>query len=261
MAALRGPTKSPFPYVSHHDPDSYKYTPSSAREPWKRLGTGFRKLWRSSAYSGPKVLLGIIPELCDYTVAINDFCQVAPVPLSQGRMIELRNHATHALLSVPPFGRFEEHCNEITSCELLEPCRLGLLIYVTLIIMPLPLSTAPFAKLAAMLRAQLSATNLATLSRNDEGLVVWLLTMGAISSTGLPQHRPWYVSRLALLPLHTDFTSWTLLKKLLQDFLWFEATSDPDGLAVWKELDDISGRYITQDFAGMRRQAHTQSAD
>lgn len=180
----------------------------------------FRFKYRSFGFGHDPVLYGVLSMLSSYTIMIDDFCNGRRnVPMSV--LIDHRNAAQHALLSVPPReGKYE--------C-----CRLSALIYSLLVTFPLPYLVAPFQQLVAKLKLALTGWD------ESDDLIIWVLTVGGIGAIGL-REREWFVKQFQAATQKMGLNSWYQCRVLVaKTGLWLGATNDGDGRELWNESQNI----------------------
>lgn len=184
-----------------------------------------------------------------YEELVQDYQNARLTSTSLPTLIDYRNAIQHATMSLPTGEELELDLNTIIEPEY-EACRVALLIYNLINVFPLPLSTAPFAELAQILRKESLTKSLLVSSLSDSDLVLWLLIMGAVAAANAPDDRAWYVSALSQLLLVKELMSWADVKRILLDYLWSDSASDIDGLAVWQEaassLKDIIAPFTEE---------------
>ena len=169
-----------------------------------------------------------------YTELVQDFQNARLTTMSLPTLIDYRNAIQHAAMSLPTGAEIEAELNALIEPEY-EACRLSLIIYNLINVFPLPLSTAPFAELASLLRKESLSGTLLVSGTSDSDLVLWLIVMGTLAAASSPMDRAWYISALSQLMLVRELESWAQMKRILLDHLWSESPSDIDGLAVWQE--------------------------
>jgi hypothetical protein len=153
--------------------------------------------------------------LNSYTKMIADFCEGKKV-VSASELIDHRNTTQHALLSIPPsVGKSECY-------------RLAALIYSLLVTFPLPYIAAPFERFVRLLKTELTGWD------DDDEMLLWVVTMGAIGAIGL-RDRQWFVNKFREVTTSMGITSWDETREVLKRGLWFEWTNDGDGKDLWLE--------------------------
>lgn len=147
-------------------------------------------------------------------------------------MADERNHVQYCLMSL---GIDKDSGETGPQFSIYNICRLSTTIYALLVVFPLPPLAAPFTRLGKELSDELTTSATTELWTQAPQLLLWIVVMGTIASVG-SDLRLWYVSMLVRYSQHLDIKSWAELKDCLQDFLWFENTSDVDGANLWKEV-------------------------
>ena len=184
----------------------------------------------------PEKLVRLYPVLCrlrDYTFAVHNYVEGTSQAQSLGVMSDERNFVQHSLMSLSPDA---ETAGAEQEDVLFELCRLAGMIYSLIVVFPLPVTTAPFAKLCREIKKQMSNSDVRARWSEAPQLMLWITFMAAIASVGLSE-RSWYVSLLDRLVGRLKVGSWAEMKELLEDFLWFGSTSDTDGFDLWMEIE------------------------
>ena len=203
--------------------------------PLCNLGQGFVVLHRILK---PDKVVHLYPVLCrlsDYTLAVDDYVEGRSEAQSLGCIAAERNFVQHSLMSLVP----EEQATGEQQDPIYDLCRLAAMIYSLIVVFPLPVQTAPFSKLARQVKEQMSHPAVHARWSESPQLMLWITFMAAIASIGINE-RSWYVSTLDRLVSRLGIGSWTEVKGLLLDFLWYGSISDVDGADLWKEVQQSS---------------------
>jgi len=195
------------------------------------LGHGFSADWKQSESKHLQELFTALRYLAAYTVLAYDHCQGIAMH-SVGALTDKRNSVQHRMLSVP---RYPHEKHREAPHQLYESTRLAAEMYSLLCVYPCPPTTAPFDKLAALLRKELSHLDQGSISDEESKLLVWILVMGAIVAVDTPG-RSWFISALSHISRRLQLESWYDIKSILITFLWLDMTNDIDGRDVWDEV-------------------------
>ena len=181
-------------------------------------------------------LYQVLCGLGNYTLAVDDYVEGRPEAQSLKVLADERNFVQHCLMSLTPD---EETAKSEQEASLYELCRLAAIIYSLIAVFPLPVTTAPFAKLGLQIKEQISKPNIHVRWNEAPQLMLWITVMAAIASVDLSE-RSWFLLVLERLIGRLKLNSWAQMKEHLQDFLWFGSTSNSDGFNLWKEIEDSS---------------------
>ena len=209
----------------------------SARTPLGLIGSGFRDLWWMSSDDPHLVhLLRVVGHMCGFTVVVENYIEGRPAPRPPAALTDQRNFTQHSLMALPTARDLERTGHSYDPQY--DACRLACIVYSFLVIFPFPPVERLFERLTARLqKAVLSVTGISN-NFDKLGLQVWILTMGAMISIGLPE-RPWFVAELArLLPQAGIADFWQLIDKL-QTFLWHSRTSARDAAELWRDIGKV----------------------
>ncbi|EXJ70312.1 uncharacterized protein A1O5_06380 [Cladophialophora psammophila CBS 110553] len=261
MGACRNIGRPIFPFISH--------TATFVREDGRlsvtdherdavatdlgHLGTGFWQVWdktknpftaaaaTTTTPSYLEDLLTVIQDICDFTVVVENHASGRWMPRTSPEIIDQRNFVQHKLMSL--WSAEELHLTTSTTDGIFadddvqyETCRLACIIYSFIVVFPVPPVVGPFETLIDRLKRALQATAWKDFEPPRLRVHLWILVMGAIASIGLPD-RPWFLLRvMEVLNEFDDMADWSDLKAFLKTFLWHPRTSDPDGLDIWKAV-------------------------
>jgi hypothetical protein len=199
--------------------------------PHHRYGKGFTVLRGLLAHKRILHFYPVLQKICCYTLAVHNYVEGTSEAQTLGLMADERNYVQHCLMSLGIDRELGETGPQFSAYNI---CRLSTTIYALLVVFPLPPLAAPFARLGKELSDELTALAQNELWTRAPQLLSWIIVMGAIASVG-SDLRSWYVSILIRYTRQLEIESWAGLKECLQDFLWFENTSDVDGADLWKE--------------------------
>ncbi|KAH8817202.1 hypothetical protein F5884DRAFT_245066 [Xylogone sp. PMI_703] len=180
----------------------------------------FRFKYRCFGFGDDPDLYEVLSMLNSYTMMVDDFCEGRNI-VTASTLIDHRNTAQHALISLPPR----------TGCA--ECYRLSALIYSLLVTFPLPYTVAPFRPLVRQLKAALSWWD-----GNDE-MLTWVLVIGGMGAVGL-EEREWFVKTFHLLMTKTNIRSWEEVREVVKKGLWYGPTNDADGRDFWYECQNLN---------------------
>lgn len=157
----------------------------------------------------------VLSMLKSYTAMMDDFCAGRNV-MSASVLIDHRNNAQHALLSLPPRGGTAE-CYRLTA-----------LIYSLLVTFPLPYNASPLSSLVTQLKTALAAWH------DGDEILLWALTIGGIAAIGL-EERDWFTNSFRRAVSRIGVGSWDEAREIIKRGLWLGATNDGDGYDLWHE--------------------------
>lgn len=181
-------------------------------------------------------LVDVLRGMCEYNSTIELYSQgMIPYP-NMAAIADKRNWVQHCLLSLPSVHDFDGQYFQ--GHRTYEPCRVAAIMYSLLIIFPLPAATAPFPRLAGMLKAALIDSELRTSWDSALELLTWILVVGGIASKNAPE-RIWFVAALGRLTATVRISKWEELKRVVMSFLWVESACDSAGQALWNEILDL----------------------
>jgi hypothetical protein len=202
------------------------------------LGRGFPDDWKQSGFEHLQELFTALRYVAAYTVIAYDHCQGTAIH-SVGALTDKRNSTQYRMLSVPryPYAKRSEAPH-----QLYESTRLAAEMYCLLCVYPCPPTTAPFDRLATLLRKELSHLDQGNVSSEESKLLVWILVMGAIVTVDTSD-RLWFISALSHLSRRLQLESWYDMKSILLTFLWLDMTNDMDGRDVWDEVSLSGYKY------------------
>jgi hypothetical protein len=198
------------------------------------LEDGFMRLCKigftaelAEVYQAMKAYMSIVERYQDGSTAEPDMCRIS----------NQRNIVQYHLLSLRSAGQFDQKFRQ--NYPVYESCRLAGLIFGVGVIFPLPTRTAPFQTLVKLLQAELRKSNLESIwcSRDAVGALLWILTLGGIAATGLPE-RVWFVATLGWVASHSGLSRWRDLKQVLEQMPWLDSACGSAGQQLWDEFQD-----------------------
>jgi hypothetical protein len=177
-------------------------------------------------------LVNVLRDMSHYNAMVGAHSQgMMPSP-DMAVLADKRNLTQHRLLSLPSAYDFEEQFFAVHKTY--ESTRLAAIMYSLLVLFPLPAATAPFTRLAQMLKTALVDSELKTSWRRAPKLLLWILVVGGVGSMNTPD-RSWYVAALCWLTAAVGIKRWEDLREVVMPILWLEYTCDAAGQALWGE--------------------------
>lgn len=199
------------------------------------LGTSFLNVWKHSADRATFQLLQVIQHMCDFTIVLENYVQGRPVSRPPAALTDQRNFTQHALISLLSAQEIENEHAEVCDVQY-ESCRLACIVYSLLVVFPLPPMVGYFERVTARLQESLLRMKPGGIQGDSRReLQVWILTMGATISIGLPE-RTWFLNELATTVQPLRIRDPETFTGVLQGFLWHPKTNSRDGLKLWREL-------------------------
>jgi hypothetical protein len=198
------------------------------------LEDGFMRLCKigftaelAEVYQAMQAYVSIVERYQDGSTAEPDMCRIS----------NQRNLVQYHLLSLPSAGEFDQKFRQ--NYPVYESCRIAGLIFGVGVIFPLPARTAPFQTLVKLLQAELRESNLESSwgSRDAVGVLLWILTLGGIAATGLPE-RAWFVATLGSVTADSGISRWRDLKQFLELMPWLDSACAGAGQQLWDEFQD-----------------------
>jgi hypothetical protein len=162
---------------------------------------------------------------------------------------DARNWTQHQLMSLPSSGESPMLTKSIQGAAMFDAVRNALIVYSLIAVLPLPLSTAPFPKLAARLESDIPRLLDDNQGASSTSLLLWISSMGALAAIGTPL-RSSLVALTARLCQKLRIFSWESMQATLQDYLWSGDISDFDGIFLFLEVQkqmlehDTGSHYI-----------------
>ncbi|KAJ9602309.1 hypothetical protein H2200_013164 [Cladophialophora chaetospira] len=181
------------------------------------LGTGF------DAETTSEDFRKVIDLLTNTTVDLNAFHNNHPGAPAEWELALRRNFAHYQLYLLPRVG----DAYHLT-------CRLAFLIYSDFIFFPIA-----FPEIRLRICFQLQAILQHGYVHPDQDFNVWVLVMGAVASIDTP-FQDWYVSMLSIYLTLYAIGDWTMLKRAVMKFLWWDHVLDPRLFYLWHEAKALA---------------------
>lgn len=204
-----------------------------------RLGLSFYEVWDNHPNDALRALLEVIQHMSDFSILVENYIQGRFVPRPPAVLTDQRNFVQHSLMSLPSSRELETEVSTVIDPQY-ESCRLACIAYSFLVILPIP----PIAGLFERVTGKLQMSILRMRIRwQDLGLPriklhVWILAMGAIISTGLPE-RSWYLKELPPLFARLGIENYGSLERVLLGFLWHSKTNGRDGIDLCRDVTQL----------------------
>jgi hypothetical protein len=209
----------------------------AARAALGPMASGFRELWGPSDDPFLAQLLRVVYHMCDFTVVVENHVEGRPAPRPPAALTDQRNFTQHSLMALPSARDIQRAGHGYDPQY--DACRLASMVYSFLVIFPFPPVERLFERLTAALQnATMDAVDIPT-GPTRAGLQVWILTMGALISIGLPE-RSWFVAELASSLLEAGITDFQQYTDKLRTFLWHPRTSARDATELWRDVRRVS---------------------
>ena len=206
--------------------------------PLAQLGSGFQILHDLLPAEQAQKLFLTLHNLAAYSLAVDDYIMGGPQAQSLRVLADQRNYVQHFLLSMSSITNdtLEDEPNLLQ-----QACWAAGTVYSLISVFPVPHHSAPFSKLARMIKQHLTSTSTRDSIRwqRPSPLTLWIIVMGTLASTASDdgrEERVWYMTVLERLVHRMEIPSWQSLKDQLLKFLWFPSTSDADGQHLWREI-------------------------
>lgn len=121
-------------------------------------------------------------------------------------------------------------------CPVYETCRLALMIFGVGIIFPLPTDVAPMSRLARLMQLELQMLQLDVAPENEWFIQAqcWCLVLGGIAAAS--SERAWFVQELRNISFLLGVSTYSYLKMILLNFLWWEKSCDWACRQLWDEV-------------------------
>lgn len=245
MESTRELTPSMMPFVPFTDSylENGRLAISVQERQWAEpvlgaIGSSFLKIWADSDNDTTINLLKAICHMCDFTIVVNNYMEGRSVTREPAAMTDQRNFTQHTLMALPASSELENAGYQYD--EQYEPCRLACIVYSFLVIFPLPPIAGLFERLTAKLQKSLfNMCSSLDLDRDRMELQVWILTMGAIITIGLPE-RDWFLSEMRPLLHILALKDVRQFSRVLDGFLWHANTSARDAMDLWRDLQQFT---------------------
>ena len=207
------------------------------------LGSSFLEIWDDSKPDTVISLLQVICHMRDFTIIIENYMEGRAVKGPPIVLTDQRNFTQHRLMDLPTLQEINSRGHEAYDQQY-DSCRLACIAYSFLVIFPFPPTVGLFERLSMRLRKSLLNEHLPSyVSSSREKLKLWILSMGAIISIGLPQ-RDWFLHELRPLISSLRLESANQLAETLRGFLWHPTTSESDGVILWHDLQSLNDARI-----------------
>ncbi|KAE9993668.1 hypothetical protein EG327_003932 [Venturia inaequalis] len=145
-----------------------------------------------------------------------------------------RNSVHHALFSLPTLDEME--VLTIDQRAMYESCRVAAIIYDLSIIFPVPPSTGVVAKLVTMSQSILETTRLEFMLGACARICIWVLFMAGCAAESMSDERAWFVGRLRMVLVSEAIFEWTIVRDVLNSYLWLSSAMDDAALKLWDEI-------------------------
>jgi hypothetical protein len=241
MGACRSLQRPVFPFLAHSDDFMIqgRISISDQERLWTSstlacCGSEVWKAWEASTATEVQELCVVVRHMCDFMIVMENHIQGRWSPRTFTVIIDQRNFVQHSLMSL---NSKQELLDDGFSVEevLYEPCRLAVIVFSFLVVFPIPPVSGPFESLTEQLLAELMEIDISGESASRSRMILWISVMGAIGAIGLPE-RQWFLNSAREMSSRLVVQSWKALKDILQSFLWFPSTNDPDGQELWSEM-------------------------
>ena len=193
-----------------------------------KLGAGFRYLRQTAA--GQR-LLDVLHAYSEVTVALDHHVRGGPTAPELVDLMAVRNCTQHRMLS-----QFENQL-DLSSPEFCvhHTVRLATLIFSEMVIFCLPPPQGVKPRLALMLRQTLETCHLLRCWDLHSQVLLWALTLGAISSN-FTSNRAWYIDQLLQQTSIMQIQDWYILETVCSRFLWWKPVCSEPLRWVWSEM-------------------------
>jgi hypothetical protein len=183
----------------------------------------------AEVYQAMKTYISIIEKYQEGATSEPDMCKIS----------NQRNLVQYHLLSLTPANQLGDQFRR--NYPIYETCRLTGLIIGVGIIFPLPAHTAPLQMLVRCLQAELRAANFDAVfcSRDATGVLLWILTLGCIAATDMPE-KVWFVVKLGRVAARLGLLKWQHAKRVLELMPWLDSACSSAGRKVWGAIDGSS---------------------
>jgi hypothetical protein len=181
-------------------------------------------------------LIKVSELFADFTIFMDNFLEGRFVLGEPVELTDFRNSSQHQLMSVPS-ARTLQTAGQLDIDLLYEACRLACIAYSLLVVFPLPPTVGLFEKLAQRIRTEIA--NLSSVqddfTTNQREMHFWILVMGSVVSTGIPDRR-FFVTNLLDSAARLGISDWQEAVEVLETFLWHPSTNNKDGLDLWRDM-------------------------
>jgi hypothetical protein len=176
-------------------------------------------------------LLRMLTLACRTTLALDLHHRGVSTAPKIWELTKVRNAIQHALCCLDPPSKLLPSHDDL----LYDIVRLAALIYSDCLLFPLGDTVRP--RLAYDLRKALELLFAGNDVKNraEKELVIWCITMGAITSFDTV-HQEWYVEQFSnVLREDERLSDWILFQTLMSHYLWWDYVLQPRCLDVWSE--------------------------
>jgi len=111
-----------------------------------------------------------------------------------------------------------------------EAVRISLLVYSFLVVFPIPFAHGPYSELREQLQSIIIDKAASSLPKD---VVLWAVSLGAISESADEENGQWFVEKLRDLLTQTGISSWNAYKLAVQSVIWQETVLDPFMQRIW----------------------------
>lgn len=237
MAATKAISCPQFPFISQQgdtDPTLQSllgFSQSELEDGFMRLCTTGFTANLAEVYQAMKAYISIVEKYQAGSTAEPDMERIS----SQRNLVQYR------LLSLTPAKCLDYNFRQ--SYPIYEACRLAGLIFGVGVVFPLPSQTVPFQILVTCLQAELRESNCESTfcSGDANGVLLWVLTLGGIAATGLPE-RTWFAATLGRVAARSGLSEWQDLERFLVLMPWLDSACGYAGRQLWGELDNAVAR-------------------
>jgi len=182
-------------------------------------------------------LLGITEDIIHLNNLLGNYANGTLMNTNLRLLIDERNAVQHPLLSLPT--RYELSIKDPQTARLYEIYRLGMLLYSTNVMFPIPSTCACHAELIQRLQTEIGGFPPPISSEPPNvDFLLWVLIIGGIASTRMPT-RPWFERILKQLLDSMDVDGWEEIVLIMRRFLWMDISCEP---GARKLLEDVKKR-------------------
>jgi hypothetical protein len=200
------------------------------------IGQSFHEAWADATDSSVGALMKAVDNLSAFTILVENYVAGRPSARPPAALTDQRNLAQHALISLSSAQELNAK-EQIVPDNQYESCRLAMIAYSFLVVFPFPPTVRLFERLIERLQhAVINLRQTRQLAMARHNLQVWILSMGALLSLGLPE-RAWFVDELAQTVDLRQIGDRESFVQVLQGFLWHPKTSARDGLELWRDVE------------------------
>ncbi len=225
-----------------------KWTPDAAAESvLDQLGGALMRKDRPSPPSIPRLdseLLDLLEVASELTAALDHHQRAENNAPSLEVLINNRDWMVHRSLSLIPYYHDQEdalsHGSGISTGPLRdllqEIYRQALLIYMDMVLYPIPPHARVKPRLAHSLLPLLLALSDETWTNDLHDFLVWAALMGAMGARYIPE-RILYIELLASKTEESSLRTWEALHDCMRRYLWWDFVCEEPGRKVWDEIE------------------------